>query len=65
MSVEFFDNVVLNVDSAGYVHARFICQKCGRTVFDPEDFTVPCSPAGIPLYHLVKFTCKDCYEKEE
>lgn len=63
--MEFFNNIVLKVDNSGYIRAKFICQKCGKSVSDPADFIIPCTLAGIPLYHLTKFTCKDCCEDKK
>ena len=42
-----------------------VCRECGKVVTDPGHYSIPCSPGGVPEYHLADFVCEDCMNKEE
>lgn len=61
--MNFFNNIIFKVNSEGYVRVTFLCKKCGKEISEPADFVIPCTHAGVPLYHLTEFICEDCYKK--
>lgn len=65
MKFDFFKNYRLIPETDGSFSIGFVCRECGKVVTDPGHYSIPCSPGGVPEYHLADFVCEDCMNKEE
>lgn len=59
----FFKYIKLRINSYGEFEIRYICKYCGVEMYEPYDYTVPCTYSGMPEYHKSEFICNKCKEK--